>query len=200
MRTAGSGLSWLLNALVDSNQINLINCVHRPYVKCREYCESVIKGSWENGTRITTTRHPYENTISLFMRSNPNTGSLHELINTDSPALLEKTAQQFRDSIKNKDSKVFAGMNRQGKILFDPTGKVDYNYVIRFETLDRDIISMLDDLNILKVIDETKRFKNFIKTFENTKSIDIDKWYDTETKDIVYNTRKMEFEEFKYKR
>ena len=201
MRTAGSSLSYMLKELESHNLIKLIDCGHRPYVKCEQYCESVLKGSWNSGVKVSTVREPYENTISLYVRSNGVKGvgsNLSSLIPNADAELRKKMTKQFQDQIKNNDGRAMCEMRRQGEILFDPSGKIAHDYIVKFETLNQDIVQLLKNLDILDNAKKLKYYNRFVQRANAKSPIDIDEWFDKETKDIVYNIRKREFITFNY--
>jgi hypothetical protein len=203
MRTAGSSLGNIFKELSNHNIINYIDCMHRKHIQCEEYCESQLQGSWRSGIKISTTREPYENTVSLFVRANGIKGvgmNVSKLQANATPEQKATVIKTFRSRLKARDNYMMREMKRQGEILFGPSGKIAHDYIVRFETLNQDILRVLTDLDLLDSAKELKHYNYYLKRFTSKKDIDIDEWFDKETKDIVYNLREKEFKEFKYPR
>ena len=201
MRTAGSSLSYMLKELESHNLIKLIDCMHRKHIQCEEYCESQLQGSWRSGIKISTTREPYENTVSLFVRANGIKGvgmNVSKLQATATPEQKATVIKTFRSRLKDCDNHMMHEIRRQGEILFDPSGKLAHDYIVKFETLNQDILRVLTDLDLLDSAKELKHYNYYLKRFTSKKDIDIDEWFDKETKDIVYSMRKKEFTTFNY--
>lgn len=194
MRTAGSALANIFRELDERKVISFFDCKHLPYKKSKLKNSSI----WNQSYKICTARDPYVNTISLYFR-------MSQYHNTSCiPNLNKEQKKEFKSNLKkhiysnNGNNTLTQEIKRQHDILFNESGNLWADFIFRLEDGISGVNKILEGLNLMKEAEACKHYSFFIKQNNKKPSIDVDEWLDKETKNLVYNLRKKEFENFNY--
>ena len=141
---------------------------------------------WHNAFTFTVVRNPYDRAVSQFEYARLNNDCNIRTQNISFDEWIKLTYKEKRPFFRKAGQKFFS---TQKEWLLNKNGKIDIDYIVRIENL-------IDDY---KVVQDIIGIKEKLPYLNKTERKSYKKYYSKESKKIIEDYFRDDFEEFNYK-
>ena len=177
---------------------------HMHVDKVKELCiKEKSETYWNQAIKVVGIRNPWAHQVSRFLMTpdredNPH----HPNIDITTPHGLKKLVQDFRELMTKPHGEIHDDYTINNWHIHSNGDKTLADVIIRLEDLEGSLKKLADSLKA-PVNDVMTAFKNMIDPnrvdYDTINRYDWKDFYDTKTKNLVYEMRKKEIDHFGYK-
>lgn len=206
LRCKRVGSSKFYSNLINLKDNNFINewweGSHMPASECKEKCiNEKSEKYWSDAVKVVSVRNPWIQQVSRFFLSYYKlTGKKIPYGDSIEPALYKNLISLFKDHMRKPQNSISADYYGRNWEIYTIDDNVIADVVMRLEDVDGSLKKLAKYLTC-SYNDIAPLFNVYINHVNNpyVNRYDYRDFYDTETKDLVYEMRKKEINYFGYK-
>lgn len=204
-RVSSSATGSLLSKLEAMKYIDKVYTpTHRPVGIVKSKVEGLYGlDFWNNAHKTVTIRNPYDNAVSVFLHK--------KIMLHPNERMSVKQIKEFKTKFKEAVKTAYDAVQKNPKrsynnrwadwqwSLYTKYNKPVVDDYIFYETPRESFNKLMEKFNIQDTrVDDL--IDNFVRTYDNTKNkYDYREFYDSDTRNKIYQLRKREIDFFKYK-